>query len=536
MTSSMLYSQKETLNELNPEISSLVIYTEGVEVCHILPVKLAPGRNLLVFSGLSAKLDPRSIRFNIDQEVSVLSISHKIDYLCKNPDKPRIKMLKDSLALINSKIQTLNDEINAMQVQREMLLKNQEMAGQNNGLNSLELQKGADFFQSRIFEINKRSSQIKLQLAELAPEATNLSSELSQTESKSNFRRSEISILVNVNNAVQKDVDLRYYIYDAGWAPWYEIKANDINQPITLIYRAKVFNNTDIDWKDVDMVLSTADPNKSASAPHLDPWKLNYNSDIYNYDYKVQRQSNLNDNYELKQEIQTKNTVQRGNVNYTTIYISDLSIDLNVKTKYSIPSNSKPYIVDITEHKLPATFKHIAVPKADREVYLLAQITEWEDLNLVEGQANVYFDNTYVGKSYISTYDVNDTLSLSLGRDKKVTVVRTKVKDFTSKQLIGLKKKETYRYQYDVKNNRKTAIDIDVIDQAPVSENSEIEVTVDDISNAEYNNLSGKLLWNYKLISDGKAQHFFQYTVKYPRNKHINSSGKKYKARSAALL
>jgi uncharacterized protein (TIGR02231 family) len=526
-----MMAQKESLSELNPDISSLVIYTEGVEISHVVPIKLVPGRNLLVFKGLSAKLDARSIRFNIDQEVSVLSISHKIDYLTKNPDKPRIKTLKDSLAIVSNKIQLLNDELNAIQIQREMLMKNQEMAGQNNGLSALELQKGADFFQTRVFDLNKRCSQIRLLLADLTPQAADLTAELNQTEAKCNYQRTEISVLVNVDQALQKEADLRYYIADAGWAPWYEIKATEINQPITLNYRAKVFNNTDIDWKDVTMLLSTADPNKSASAPRLDPWRLSYYSDSYYSDYKVQQQSNLNDNYYLKQEEQSKTKVQRGAVNFTTISVTELSIDLNVKTKYTIPSNAKPYIVDITEYNLPAIYKHIAVPKADREVYLLAQIIDWEDLNLVEGPANVYFDNTFVGKSYISTHDVNDTLSLSLGRDKKVMVTRNKVKDYTSKQFIGSKKKESYRYQFDVKNNRKTPIDIDVMDQVPVSENSEIEVTVEEISGASYQNLSGILTWNYKLQPDEKKQHFMQYTIKYPKNKHVsNSSGKKYRA------
>ncbi|PKP22822.1 MAG: hypothetical protein CVU05_02260 [Bacteroidetes bacterium HGW-Bacteroidetes-21] len=525
------FAQKETLTEITPSISSLVVYTEGVEFSHQNSVKLTEGRNLLVFKGLSSKLDIRSIRVNVESDVSVLAISSKTDFMSKNPDKPRIKVLKDSLNLRNAKMQLLKDELNAIAVQRELLMKNQELAGQSNGLNTLELQKAADFFQSRIFDLNKRVSQLNLMIHELDPEIQALTGELNETEAKCNFQRTEISVLVNVEMACQKQFDLRYYIADAGWAPYYEIKATEINQPITLIYRAKVFNNTDIDWTDVNMTLSTADPNKSANQPRLDPWRLSYYNEytVSSYENKVQAQSNLNDNYFMKQEEQNKSMKQKGKVNYTTISVSELSIDLNVKTRYTVPSNSKPYIVDVTEYQLPATYKHICVPKVDREVYLLAQITEWEDLNLVEGQATVYFDDTYVGKSYISTRDVSDTLSLSLGRDKKVSVIRTKVKDFTSKQLIGAKKKETSRYQFDIKNNRKTAIDIDVIDQVPVSDNSEIEVTVDEISAANYNNLTGILIWNYKMQPDAKNQHFLQYTIKYPKNKYVNSSSKKFK-------
>ncbi|MFH2142318.1 MAG: DUF4139 domain-containing protein, partial [Bacteroidota bacterium] len=446
------FAQKETITEITPDISSLVIYTEGVEVSHKVPVKLTAGRNLLIFKGLSSKLEAKSLRVNIDNEVSVLAVSHKTDYLAKNPEKPRLKQVKDSLVILNSKMQSLNDELNAYAVQREMLMKNQSLAGQNTGLNSLELQKAADFFQSRIFEINKRTSQLNIEITQLTPEINAMNNELYELNVKCYFQQSEISVLVYVEKDVQYPLDLRYYVRDAGWVPYYEIKADEIDKPLDLIFRAKVFNDTDIDWVNANITLSTADPNKSANYPNMTPWKLNYygdnssyNSDYqYKYENQMQAQTNLNDNYYFRQDEQMKNVKAKGKVNYTTISVSELSIELSVKTKYSIPSNAKPYIVDITEYRLPAKYKHISVPKLDRDVYIMAQITDWEDLNLIEGEANVYFDDTYVGKSYIYTRDVDDTLNLSLGRDKKVMITRSKVKDYTSKQLIGLKRKETY--------------------------------------------------------------------------------------------
>lgn len=525
-----VFCQSEIPKEFSPSISSVVVYTEGVEMSHIIQVQLTEGRNLIVVNSLSSKIDPRSIRVNADMNVSVLSVSHGIDYLTSTTEKPRIKQVKDSLKYVNSSVTLLRNELDALQIQRDLLLKNQNVGGTENGTSVIELQKTADFFQTRIFDINKRISKIQLDLEELNQIVMKLNSELYELNARTSYPRSTISILVSAERAVKCTIDLRYYVADAGWAPYYEIKALDIDQPLSLHYRAKVFNNTDIDWENATMTLSTADPHKSANNPQLDPWKLNfvttYGSVAESNPYQ---NSNINDNYAYQKQEQTKYAQQRGTVSFVPISVSELSIDLPLQTKYSIPSNSKPYVVDVAEYDLPATYRHVCVPKMDRDVYLLAQIVDWEDLNLVEGEANVYFAETYVGKSYISTRDVSDTLNLSLGRDKKVIVTRTKVKDFTSKQFLGGKTKETFRYQYEVKNNRKAPINIEIIDQVPVSENSEIEVFVEEISSAQHFILTGMLHWRYNLAPEQKETFIMQYSVKYPRNKQVTSPAKKYR-------
>ena len=119
--------------------------------------------------------------------------------------------------------------------------------------------------------------------------------------------------------------------------------------------------------------------------------------------------------------------------NYDEVDIPDLNTEFEIKSKYSIPADDKPYVVNIETHTLPATFEHFAVTKLDKGVFLLAKITGWEDLSLVDGYANVYFKGTYLGESLIKTRNVKDTLDLSLGRDDKVMVTRSKLKKYGSK-------------------------------------------------------------------------------------------------------
>jgi uncharacterized protein (TIGR02231 family) len=367
----------------------------------------------------------------------------------------------------------------------------------------------------------------------------NLNNELNELNARVTYMRSEITVLVSVEQDISCDFNLSYYVAEAGWAPYYELKSEEIGQPIELTYRAYVFNNTDIDWKNVNMVLSTGDPTKSVTQPKLSPWRLNYEYEIANNDnnysnrYNYQAQSNLNDNFYYRQQEQEKYVQQKGTIKYTTIEVSQLTVEFPIKAKYSIPSDSKPYIVDVTKYNLPATYKHICIPKEDRDAFLLARITGWEDLNLIEGMANVYFGGSYVGQSYIYTRSVNDTLDLSLGRDNKVMVTRTKMKEYTDRQLIGTKQKDTYRYQIVVKNNRKSPINIEIQDQVPVSENDEIEITVDETSKADHNVLTGICKWNFNIEPDKSETMALQYTVKYPKNKTVQTKNEKYKAKEA---
>ncbi|MDD3877801.1 MAG: DUF4139 domain-containing protein [Bacteroidales bacterium] len=528
-----IYSQEISRQELSPDVSSVVVYTEGVEVSHNVDVRLAAGRNLLVFKGLSSKIQTRSLRVNADVEMSVLSINHKIDYLTEQNEKPRARQVRDSLRLINASITLLQNESDALSIQKELLLNNRHIGGTENGTNVLELQKAADFFQTRIFEINKRQSKISLDVEDLNLVREKLNSELGELNSASNYERSEIAVLLTTDRAITKRIELRYYISDAGWAPIYEIKAEDIDKPLKLYYRARVFNNTEIDWSNIDMMLSTADPNMSVNYPVLLPWKLNFIGSATSIADMNPYQANLNDNYVRQREQQLRNVQQRGAVSFVPISVSEVGIDLPLNTKYSVPCDSKPYIVDVAEYNLPATYRHICVPKMNKGVFLLAQIVDWEDLNLVEGEANVYLAETYVGKSYIYTRGVSDTLNLSLGYDKKVVVTRTKVKNYTSRQFLGTKVKETIRYQFEVKNNRSVPIDIEIMDQVPVSENSEIEVSVDETSGAEHAVLSGILNWRFNLAEGSKKEFFMQYTVRYPRNQRVETAGKAHRTINA---
>jgi uncharacterized protein (TIGR02231 family) len=197
------------------------------------------------------------------------------------------------------------------------------------------------------------------------------------------------------------------------------------------------------------------------------------------------------------------------------------NIEFLIEIPYSIPSDGKNYSVDIQKLMVPATYEYSCTPKLDTDVFLKAMVANWDEFNLMKGDANLYFEGTYIGKTFLNVNTVEDTLSISLGRDENIVVTRDKVKDFTGKQFLGAFKKEQRGWEINVRNKKKQKVHVLVMDQFPVSGNSEIEVQQIDSGGAELDDDTGILTWKLDLEPGSSEKLTFKYSVRYPKKEII---------------
>ena len=152
----------------------------------------------------------------------------------------------------------------------------------------------------------------------------------------------------------------------------------------------------------------------------------------------------------------------------------------------------------------------------------MAYATDWQKLNLMEGEANVYFDNSFVGKSIIDPNAATDTLHFSLGRDQSIRVQRTKVSESSTRRFFGSNQEQTLTWRITVKNSRREAVSITLYDQTPVSRNTGIEVTVDELSGGLRDKDTGIVTWPLQLQAGEQRELLLQYKVKYPKSRRLN--------------
>ena len=536
----------QNINEVKiaSEIEQVTVFITGGEIQQKAIVPVKKGRNKLVFTGISTVADNKSVQFNADKEFGLVSVSSEIDYLSIVESNPRLVNLQDSLDIIQDEIQDISNERAAYNEEKNLLLKNNLIKGESQNLTVAELKAMADYYRMRMMELNKLMTAYDKKITQKNALMYRFRSQMAELNYKETIKSNQIIVIIDSKEAATLNVDLKYIVSNCGWQANYDLITNDLSGKITIRYKAKVFNNTGNDWHDVQMVLSTSDPNISASAPTLYPWYLNYSSfdgtsdydksgyvvpqnrqySQYSWNANEPAMSQNLDGLFLDNNNITESQIMPGNqstVAFETIEVSQLTTEFKIEKAYSIPSDSKPYLVDITEYNLTASFSHKAVPKLDNDAFLLANITGWEKLDLVPGPTNVYFAETYVGQSYINTAHVEDTLRLSFGRDKGIVMTRKLLEEFSSKKVVGSNRRDSYNYEITLKNNRPNPTTIDVFDQIPISQDSDIGVTIDEISSAEHDLITGILKWVVTL-EPGESKSFqIGFTIKYPRERKI---------------
>jgi uncharacterized protein (TIGR02231 family) len=198
----------------------------------------------------------------------------------------------------------------------------------------------------------------------------------------------------------------------------------------------------------------------------------------------------------------------------STVYDIDIPLDIS--------TNGKEQVATLQTKQVNAAYTYYTIPKLNESVYLIARVADWSKLNLLDGEANLFFENTYVGKTNIGSASVNDTFDVTIATDKRIFIQREKLKDFSSTQFLSSYKKQVFTYEITAKNTKNEAADITVKDQYPISSNKDIEVILLESSNATVNKETGELEWKIPLNANEQKKIRFQYSVKYPKDKVLN--------------
>lgn len=215
-------------------------------------------------------------------------------------------------------------------------------------------------------------------------------------------------------------------------------------------------------------------------------------------------------------------TLKDGLDDYVSVSDNELNVTFDIDLPYDVSTNGKEQTATLKEYSVNALYKYYAVPKLDKDAYLLAEVPDWENLNLLPGDANIIFEGTYVGKSFIDPSSTFDTLNLTLGRDKRVVIKKEKIMDYSSTKFLGSSKVQKFTYELTVKNNKKDTVRMMLKDQYPLSTNKEIEVELLDDGGALVNSEIGVLTWKLQLAPGEVKKVRFSYTVKYPKDKLLN--------------
>jgi uncharacterized protein (TIGR02231 family) len=509
------------------KITEVTVYRNQAKESRILTVTIPKGNSDVVIPNISIYMVDNSLQVGVKGSATLLSATTRINYfLAENaaPKDPKSDRLKDSLKTFDLDLQWINEQKLVYTGETELIQNNIKLGSGKEGMKPADLIALSDFYRSRLMDLKKKLFDLTNRENKLTDKRNKFQEQLDEMGVKKIDPAKEIVLSFSSETGGVITIRPSYLVTQASWAPMYDIKVANISQPVSIFYKAKIYQKTGSDWKDVKITISSANPSQNNNRPIMSPKFIDYITyAVRNDGYLSNAPAAMNMMQMEKKAIAEKDfKLEDESPNYqVNVNENDINVEFEIDIKQNIPSDGKEHICAIQTYNVPATYKYHAVPKLDQSAFLLAKITDYGKYNLLAGQANIFFDDMYIGQTLLNPQVSSDTLLISLGRDERIVVKRNKIVDKASKKILTDSQKDTYVYEIIIRNNKSTAIDIEVLDQIPISKRTEIEVELLEKQNAEYSEEYGKLLWNFKIKPNESQKIKLSYSVKYPKGKVV---------------
>ncbi|TMM57237.1 mucoidy inhibitor MuiA family protein [Maribacter algarum] len=674
------------------KIKEVTVYLSGANITRTAECNLDAGTSEITLTGLSTKIDESSIQISGLQSVSILSMTYDINYMPLLIDESASRPLSERLDAIETEIAMLKNDISGLQEEEQVIYANRTVSARTQSLSLEKVKEISTYYRERITAIKNEIFKANLKVKQLNTETRTIQKQMAELNNVPEKEQGEIRIKFDAPIATILNLEIAYQVQDAGWIPNYDIKSKDINTPLSLSYKAHVYQKTGNDWNDVNIILSTGNPNINVAKPNLGTKYLDFTNGyrntnisaakkkkyVYNPTVKIVTGTVVDEsgspipganilikgttrgtqtdfdghfslnvengkelvvsyigshsaelpiyssvmNVRLDEDIsqldevvvigygsqtrrETTNAVSSVNVenflsgktagvqvtngsniklrginslkgNNTPLFVLDgIPISSNemseidpemiasvgvlknlkatslygtrgsngviimttkkstvqdditttkfvIKKPYSIASDGDITAIEINTFKLDAKYEYFAAPIVNENVFLTSTFKDWEQYNLLPGEASIYFKGTYAGKTTIDPYTTQKEMTVSLGIDQNITVTRKQNKNFKSKSFTGSNRILDRKYNLEIKNNKAVAIDLKLMDRIPISQNKDIKV--DDIETyaANYENKKGLLTWDLKLSPQETKTESFSFQVRYPKYKRIS--------------
>jgi len=609
------FSQNFKEKELKTDIKEVTVFLSGAQIFETGTTTVLSGNSILKVKGLSPFIDEKSVQVKGQGDFTILSVNHKLNYLDVLKKDSKTDSLKKLIDGIDLFVLKERGHLAVLQEKQTILDENRKLGTQTTSVTVVQIKQALDFYEAEVSKIKEDEIKTNSAIEAKKKERIKFEQQLKELNELKPLPTSEIEIRVNADVPVIAKLTMTYLVSNAGWYPKYDIRVHSIKAPLELTYKAEVFQNTGVDWKNVKLRFSNGDPNQSGVVPELNMWNLNFarNTVFEKSGYSISSaqvrtvkgtviseegeplpgvnvvvkgttvgtvtdgQGNYsltlpNDastlnfsfigmktedvpinrpdiNLQLKSDVAHLQEVvvsaYSGNpdVGYgnmagrvrgistmrrsdykdliTTVKENQTTVEIEVATPYSIKSNGDKLQVELKKHDIEALYEYYAIPKLDKDAFLVAKVIHWDQYNLLEGEANLYFEEAFVGRSILDAKSLQDTLNISLGRDRSIVISRIKNEQFSKRKTIGGNATETRGFKTTIRNKKSQPINLILFDQIPVSVINDISVNPVELSKGMLNDKTGKISWELNIEAQQQKEINLQYEVKYPKRERV---------------
>jgi len=523
-------------NEFTAKIDHATVYLQGAALTHTATASLKSGSYEVMINGLSPDIEIASLKVSANG-VLISASEFSNDYITPKEESARIKKLQDSLDTYKRQLQEAKDELTVHTHLLKMLTDGtlNNMSQKDGTVSVADINANMELYKSKAAPLQHSIDQDNLKIAKLDETVKRLQRQISQDQSKDKQRTGVLRLAVSVPQTVNTVFTITYFTYMAGWVPCYDINIASMDRPVVLKSKAQVTQITGIDWNNVKLTLSNATPNRTKEAPVFKTWFLDFyrpriisgvnpRSNSVSYAETSAKVASLEGVAAYDGAVTSITATPLLMDDYVDVDMQEVAVNYNISVPYDIPGNGKEQLIDLKSYDIKADYKYYSAPKLSDETYLIADLSDYEQYNLLPGYATVTFENTFVGRTFLRPNVTEEHISLTLTTDPRISVKREKMSNYCSTKHVGNTTTVTQAYQITVKNNQTKSVKLTLKEQYPISNNKDIEVKLGDVTPAATYNKEGigVLTWEVELKAGETRTFNVSYSVKYPKDQNVN--------------
>ncbi|MEO1518334.1 MAG: mucoidy inhibitor MuiA family protein [Bacteroidota bacterium] len=486
---------------IEQQIEGVTVFLNNAEIYRSGTIRLPPGKSDVLFDNLSSKILNKGIKIKLSGEAKVYAAGIERKSLPFDKQPPYLALV-DSIGQLERQRDSILSILKVWEKNSLFLEANMRVS---TNASFAQIEQAERFFDRKVKAIQNNIRLEKRALAQVDTQLDRSYKRRTQLQQRLAKDYARVRITIDSQEAGDCQIDLRYLVSNALWKPIYAIRADKGDRQLTFEYQAQLYNDTGVDWIDKPMTLAILDSSDDIDMPAMTIWNLES-------DRESHRKGQI---YRFEADKAKDNEEQAVDV----LEIDDLSTRFELDKRYKVSADASPHLIDVISYQKEVDFYTLSIPKVKNGAFLIARITDWESLGLIDGTANLYYNNAYQGSTNLQAQQLNDTLDISLGRDNAFSLSRKKISSKSRKNLIGFNIKETITYEILIKNNKAERNNIRVKDQIPISSSKDVEVNIQTISGGQLEPLPGEITWDLILEPNETKRLLLRFTIKYPKSK-----------------
>ncbi|MDL2307976.1 mucoidy inhibitor MuiA family protein [Bacteroidales bacterium OttesenSCG-928-B11] len=505
-----MFAQKE----MPCTITNADLYLSGAELYAKGAISLEKGTHTLVVKNITACMMQNTLKVKTSQGVNLLSINTMIDHTSSTTYNEKEQKLIDrekeiakEKKMLTIDQTTLTEE---MQIIDLHIRNNSEKSEKGQSLEDIKTL--ISYYSNQRKEIRLKKYNIEQKISVLDKELEKIRLQLAEETAYKNRNNMQIEMIVEATAPGSKQFEISYFVNNCGWNPLYDIKADSKEKPITFVYKANVWQTTGTDWDNIAISLKSSQPSQNQNRPILSPQYVDFGGSYDRFGNGISMSESTRNSLELSQGTYALNAAA---------VQSDINISYDIPGKQTIKGSGKPSVIHVSKQEVNGRFVYHTVPKVNEKVFLIAYIPQWQNLNLISGNASVYLSDAYIGEIYLNEKFTATEYPVSFGEDKRIVVKRMREQYNVIENKLSNEKRVQTEYKIIVRNQLKTDMNIEVLDQIPISNQNTIKVILTKQGDAELTENIGLLKWNISLKAGETKEMGFGYEIRHPKEKNI---------------